>query len=578
MKLIRLTANSEKFRDVVFKNGLNLIIGERSSNSSNKNSRNGVGKTSLLQAIDFCLGGSVRDGDSLFKLLGEEIKFTLYFEVNGTQISVSRQLDDQNLIVVTGQLSDVRLSENPDESIRSLGLRTWTAWLGDISFGPQTGSNRKTHAPSFRQLIGHLLRFRKDAYIEPFLSFRQQKAGQTQVDNAFLLNLNWNLAVERLELKDRENRLGVLGRKELDEIGDEIGELETTRAQETARLNRLRNQIQSFEVLPEYRDIEQRANSTTEQLQNLHNEMLLRSREIQLYQKNIAAMPEQDAEHVLAIFEQAGLVLGNQVVRSLDEVLDFQMQVSANRKTYLEFEINRLEAKQTEMAAEVEHLDAARRQDLSLLESSGALDDFLDLQQRLGALAAALENLTQRIEDLRQLRKGKTALKQDILQLEERTEQDLQERRTYLETAINLFASIFDELYGEAADLIVTANEAGYKFKVNLPRSGSTGTGKVGVIAYDLVISRLWAEQQAGLGFLAHDSVVFDGIDEVQRAGIISIGKQYAEDAGFQYLVTLNSDDLPSKEFERIGLSVDQNCILRLSDVPPEMSLFGERF
>lgn len=578
MKLIRLTANQPQFRNVEFKDGLNMVIGERSFGSADTDSRNGVGKTSLLQAIDFCLGGSIREGDSLFKLLGQDLQFSLHFEVRGTQLTVTRGLDDQAQVEVAGRLSDVGLTENPGKVVDSVGLRAWTAWLGDVHFGAQTGSARKTYAPSFRQLIGHFLRFRKDAYIEPFLSFRQQKTGQVQVDNAFLLSLNWDLAIERLKLKDRENRLGALGKRELEEIGDEIGELETARAQETARLGRLKQQIRNFEVLPEYREIERRTNNATERLQDLHNEMLLRSREIQLYRKNLATLPDQDVEHVRAIFEEAGLVLADQIVRSLDEVIDFQTQVSANRKTYLEVEATRLEAEQIEMATEAEGIDAARRQDLSLLESRGALDDFVDLQQRSGALAATVENLTQRIEELRQLRKGKSALKQDSLQLEERTEQDLQERMVSLESAIDLFASIFVELYGEAADLIVTANESGYKFKVNLPRSGSTGTAKIGVIAYDLVVSRLWAERQEGLGFLVHDSVVFDGIDEVQRAGIIAIGKQYAEEAGFQYLVTLNSDDLPSNEFKRVGLDVNENCILRLSDVPPDQSLFGTRF
>jgi uncharacterized protein YydD (DUF2326 family) len=77
MRLIALRANKEHFRTVLFKSGLNLVVAERAATSSEKDSRNGVGKTTLFQAIDFCFGGSVKGSDGLAKLRGSDWEFSL---------------------------------------------------------------------------------------------------------------------------------------------------------------------------------------------------------------------------------------------------------------------------------------------------------------------------------------------------------------------------------------------------------------------------------------------------------------------------------------------------------------------
>lgn len=49
-----LTSSGQVIRDIPFHKGLNIILGERCIDSGSTNS---IGKTTLLRAIDFCLGG-----------------------------------------------------------------------------------------------------------------------------------------------------------------------------------------------------------------------------------------------------------------------------------------------------------------------------------------------------------------------------------------------------------------------------------------------------------------------------------------------------------------------------------------
>jgi uncharacterized protein YydD (DUF2326 family) len=51
-----VSANQRSFHTVTFTTGLNVILAERSETSTEKDTRNGLGKSTLIEIIDFCLG------------------------------------------------------------------------------------------------------------------------------------------------------------------------------------------------------------------------------------------------------------------------------------------------------------------------------------------------------------------------------------------------------------------------------------------------------------------------------------------------------------------------------------------
>jgi uncharacterized protein YydD (DUF2326 family) len=125
--------------------------------------------------------------------------------------------------------------------------------------------------------------------------------------------------------------------------------------------------------------------------------------------------------------------------------------------------------------------------------------------------------------------------------------------------------------------LVVDVGEAGYQFRVSLPRQGSHGVGKIGVFAYDLAVANSWARQDQGTGFLGHDSVIFDGVDERQKSAAIGRALRSAEANGFQYILTINSDDLPSDELAAHAVDLSNFTVLTLTDADPTGGLLGIR-
>ena len=79
-------------------------------------------------------------------------------------------------------------------------------------------------------------------------------------------------------------------------------------------------------------------------------------------------------------------------------------------------------------------------------------------------------------------------------------------------------------------------------------------------------------------GFLIHDSQLFDGVDERQIAKALQLAAQQATSGGFQYIVTMNSDFVPTEGFTD-GFYVREYIVEpRLTDATETGGLFGFRF
>jgi uncharacterized protein YydD (DUF2326 family) len=105
VKLVRLSANKESFRTVHFHTGLNIVLAERTQHSRETDSRNGVGKTTLMQIIDFCLGATgpvAGAGQGLAKLSGGDWTFSLTVDLNGQQMMITRAVDDGGTFTLAG--------------------------------------------------------------------------------------------------------------------------------------------------------------------------------------------------------------------------------------------------------------------------------------------------------------------------------------------------------------------------------------------------------------------------------------------------------------------------------------------
>jgi uncharacterized protein YydD (DUF2326 family) len=86
-----------------------------------------------------------------------------------------------------------------------------------------------------------------------------------------------------------------------------------------------------------------------------------------------------------------------------------------------------------------------------------------------------------------------------------------------------------------------------------------------------------WADRSPSPKFLIHDSTIFDGVDERQRALALQMAAEESEEYGFQYICTLNSDYIPRNEFPA-DFDLRSAVKLELTDRDSSGSLLGVSF
>ena len=77
-----------------------MILADRTETSTQKDTRNGLGKSTLIEIIHFCLGANVRTGHrlSIEPLQGWE--FTLDITLAGNRVKVTRAIASPNVSYV----------------------------------------------------------------------------------------------------------------------------------------------------------------------------------------------------------------------------------------------------------------------------------------------------------------------------------------------------------------------------------------------------------------------------------------------------------------------------------------------
>jgi uncharacterized protein YydD (DUF2326 family) len=159
----------------------------------------------------------------------------------------------------------------------------------------------------------------------------------------------------------------------------------------------------------------------------------------------------------------------------------------------------------------------------------------------------------------------------------ERARTRYDELRAQRDKAIALFNGNTEALYESPGRLIIDVNEKGFDFDVSIDRSGSHGVSNMKIFCFDLMLMQLWADRGGGPGVLIHDSALFDGVDERQTAAALELACKESERLGFQYICTLNSDDLPKNELGSDS-SVLGRIAIALNDRDPSGTLLGIAF
>lgn len=574
-----LTANNPTFRSITFTAGVNFVLADRSAAATDKDTTNAVGKSTLIDIIDFCLGSGLGEGLRAEPLA--DWSFTLDLTLAGRRISVTRAIAKPGFVSFEGSAEDWPIQPKSDKNgLVGYDLKSWRAILGWAYFG-LSSLGAQGYRPSPRSLLSYFIRSQPAAYIDPFKHFTNQKTWDVQLHNSYLLGLDWTKAARWQILKDQKAALDAF--KSAIKTGaiagevETLGDLEALRVQLEDEVEQDRIALTSFQVLPQYRQIEQLVNQLTGRIHALINANVTDRRRIERYTETLSVEAAPDDQRLEALYSQAGVSLPGAVTRTLEEAREFNRLIVENRRHFVSEEIAELTTRCANRDVEIEQLTAERASQLSIISGHGALDELTQLQEQHALKRQRLEAVRQRIEQLRQLATRGDEIKVETVELKQAALLDYEERRPLWSQALRLFSEASHSLYKVSGRLVIDIDETGYRFSVDIPGSPSEGIGKMKIFCYDLTLVSFSRQRGLGIDLLVHDSTIFDGVDPRQRAHAIETAAARAAQHGFQYIVTMNTDMIPVADFSP-GFAFNDHVRLRLTDTDPSGSLLGFRY
>lgn len=566
----------DTFKNLEFRPGLNILLAEKSPGASDLQTRNRAGKTSLIEIIHLLTGANV---DEFFKK--DELAphaFGMEFDLGHAVVDIERSSKRLVLKLGKGDISEWP----PLPNMNLLGERVisntlWKNILGSVMFNlPQYEANHDKqeykYGPSFRSLLNYFVRRQiNGGFFSPFEFRRQQQLHSQQVSISYLIGLDWTIPQQWELIREQERGLRELKK----EATSTTAELRTSLAVAQSRYDTLRTRVNNFQVLPEYAQFEREAAELTLQMNEFANQNTIDRELVIELERSIGGEIPPSPNDLENLYQEVGVILPEQVLRRFDEVRSFHESVIENRRSYLSGELEAAKRRIREREQNMQKLGNRHTQVMTILNSHGALEQLTELQTELARQEAQTESLRQRFAAAEQLEGRKTELDIERQKLLLRLMQDYQEQNETLNRAIVAFENVSSALYEEAGSLTLKPSLNGPVFDVQIHGARSKGISNMQIFCFDMMLMDLCTERGLGPGFLVHDSHLFDGVDERQVINALQVGAKMAERLNFQYIVTLNSDQVPidiPDEFRK-------NFILpvRLTDKTKTGGLFGMR-
>lgn len=570
----RIYSSLATFKPLEFKPGLNVLLAQKEEGASNKQTRNRAGKTSLIELMHF-LTGADAGRDSLFRVeaLADE-SFGMEFDLSGVRTTVERSGKEKSKLHVSGgSLLGGKAKLTNSE---------WIEVLGEQMFRLNVVQGIAGRVPKFRSLFAYFVRRQlSEAFTTPEKQANMQQAGDYQVALMFLMGLDWKIASDWQQVRDREKTLGELKKAAgAGAFGSIIGKAADLRTQLTvadARLNGLKKQLESFHVLPQYRELEAEADQITRETNTLSNDNTIATATIRDLEGALQAEAPPSLADLEAIYAEAGVTLSGVVFKRYEEVRSFHESVIRNRRDYLAGELALAKQRVESCNQQMAKLAQRTSEVMSILKSHGALDQFAKLQSEVGRLEAEVESLRQRFESAEQLEGTKNELEIERNRLTLRLRRDFSEQKERLDEAILAFEETSKRLYESAGRMIVEETSNGPIFQFPMQGSRSKGIKNIQIFCFDLMLMQLCAKRGIGPGFLIHDSHLFDGVDGRQVISSLKVGAEMAAALGFQYIVTMNEDDAFKETIDGFDLR-EYTLPVVLTDATEDGGLFGFRF
>ncbi|HAS6502109.1 TPA: DUF2326 domain-containing protein [Vibrio parahaemolyticus] len=563
MQLISLEANKPFFNTVYFNpKGLTLIIGKSTSADKN-NTYNGVGKSLLLQIVNFCLGSNKIPA---FEQYLSEWEFTLNFKIGDKTFNAKRAAKTQNKIYLNN---------------KEFGQAAFNAEMERMLVDIPKDSPYLT----FRSVFSRFYRTGRRSYVSSLVTAKEQPFSSL-VNNAFLLELDLDYVYEKRNTRKRYQELEKFEKSfKKDPVireyytGDLDVEFEISRL--TQDITKLESDIKNYNVAENYAAIQVEADDMAEKLSQMKNRLYYLKTSIKNIRHSMSLYQDMDLEKVYSLYGEITDLFKEGTLETLENVTAFHKNIHIKRSERLAKELKKLSATRLEEEKRKDELQKAFDEKMKLLAKSRALDFFVAINAQLTKLKNKLSKLQDYKNILSHSKKEMAGALKELSGQEVNTIEYLEAYKEQDHPVYLGFGELAKEFYPQVPAGISIQNNEGnnqerFKISAKIQNDASDGINEVKIFCYDLnnlINSRVHRFQS-----IFHDSRMFSDIDPRQRAVLLQLAHKLTMASDKQYIATINEDQLTSlkdvladDEFEEIYGMVR----LELRDDSPKSKLLG---
>lgn len=566
MKLISLRGNHPSFHTIIFKDGINIIVGKQvvPHNENDGNTYNGVGKSLVIHLIHFCLGSNKIDS---FATKLQEWEFTLEFEIDGKKFIASRSTSEQNKINFCGE---------------KLSLKAMREKMLELCFGIERAPQNMT----WTTLSSRFLRRYRTCYTS-FDTFVPKESDYSKIlNNCYLLGIDVDLIVSKKELREKQKSAKETERAIKKDpvfrqyyLGKNDAELDV--ADLEAQITELEKEISAFKVSKNYHELEKEADDKSYQKKQLENKRTLVSNYIKNIEDSVSETAQVEEENIVRIYEAAKVEIPQMVKKNLEDVLHFHSTLLQTRNIRLRKELQKQQEQLRKIDGQITELGHRMDELLEYLNTHGALEEYVALTKQLTSLRNEVSRIHEYQKILKTYRDTELDIKASFISEDKQAEDYLDSIQEHLSSLRNKYWSYAKQFYPKKKSGLVIKNNSGentlrYTIDARIEDDSSDGVNEVRIFCFDWL---LLGCKQSKMRFMMHDSRLFANMDPRQREILFRIVNETCSEDSFQYICSINEDALLSVQSlmndDDFNSIIQKNIILELNDDSPTSKLLG---
>jgi len=544
--LQRLYTEPQYFEPIIFSEGINLIIGDRSDKSNKTNS---VGKSMCIEFINYCLLKDAKYSrvtkipENKFPL---DIKIKLDFKINNKQLTIIRTRKDADNVIIISNGQELFFHSIQDAS----------KYLQNLLF--ENHANTSTFL-SFRQLIAPLMRDERSEFKNLIKTYDTDKSIPSDyLPHIYFLGFDISIFQEYKKIvKEIENET-----KFLNKLKEEITENDNLSFKDAkAKLNALEDEVKKLNNAIESLRTNEAFDSIHKDLIQLETELeTLRTKQKALkYEiKKIETLPKPEnisPTELTILYNQFKSGLGDLIEKSLIEVQEFKDKIDNFRNSLVNNKLDILKNELNQLAIKISEKDKLHSDKLKSIDNGKILKD----------LKTVLGVYNKKSEELNKIRYQLTTYdekfkhRRDILiprlsEVKQSINKQINDNEKIIKNFEQTILSIHETIMNnrEASFNIDTKNSSKSKdyieFSMRIDDDRGHSTERTRVFIYDIALMFNEFTKLRHPRLLIHDNIFDVDQDTLVQCLNYLYKQEELYQNEFQYILTINRDKIENEE------------------------------